>query len=42
MSQRQLPSLAIISIENDVARTLNIENIVTTFAETKAKKKSFS
>lgn len=42
MSQERLSSLAIISIENDVARTLNIENIVTTFAESKARKKSFS
>lgn len=41
MGQQRLSALSIISIENKVARTLNIANIVTNFANSKARKKKF-
>lgn len=42
ISQERLSALAMISIENDVARTLDIDNIVTNFANSKIRKKNFS
>lgn len=40
MSQNRLNGLAIISIENEVANTINYEDVIETFAETKARKKT--
>ena len=41
MGEKRLSALAIISIENEVARTIDIGNIVSTFAHAKARKKEF-
>ena len=41
MTGDRLNNLAIISIENDVVRDLNLETVIERFADMKARKKSF-
>lgn len=42
MRQDRLCNLAILSIENSMARSLNFDDVIDTFAEQKARKKDFS
>lgn len=41
MGQDRLRNLAILSIENSMARSLNFDDVIDTFAEQKARKKEF-
>jgi len=41
IAQDRLDSLALISIENDAARKLNLDELVDRFAQSKARKKEF-
>lgn len=41
MGQERLRNLAILSIENSMARNLNFDVVIDTFAEQKARKKEF-
>ncbi|KAF0705824.1 zinc finger MYM-type protein 1-like, partial [Aphis craccivora] len=41
LSQIKLSGLALIAIENEIVDSLNLENIVDTFAAKKARKKIF-
>jgi len=42
MSQARLSGLAMISIENDRAKKLNLSSLVKTFAQDRSRKKTFS
>ena len=41
MSQSRLTSLAIISVENEIAKHVNFDELIKRFAEVKARKKAF-
>ena len=41
MGQERLRNLAILSIEHAKARNLNLDDVINTFAEQKARKKAF-
>lgn len=41
MGQDRLSNIAILNIEKDVANKLDLEKMISTFAETKTRKKNF-
>ena len=41
MAQEQLSELSVISIENSIARNINLEEVMKTFAEMKVRKVDF-